>query len=331
MFDTQHAAKKLDFPKTSLASLLQHYCLVVIDKQYQLADWRIRPLPQQMLTYAREDTHYLGYIFERIKNDLKIKASDDTLLLAVWELSKLTCLKRYRIPQLTRDSHLKLFNSRKKSFNKRQLYALKELVAWRDRVAREEDESLHFVLPTKMILQLASDLPEEPQGILATCSPIPPLVRKLIHQLQEIIRKASNVSRSSLPNQGQSVVTPTPKTRSNDVHHAQRLALSPSQGIGNGLPTLLTPPCTERPSIAVVQVKTASQIVIKKQLPAQDDESHPASKAETLSDAKFDPKQKGTSSEPDAIIKKKRKRENEEEEREENNSSAPGTPNKKTH
>lgn len=42
MFDTGQAARVLNFSRFSLAHLLQHYCDVVADKQYQLADWRIR-------------------------------------------------------------------------------------------------------------------------------------------------------------------------------------------------------------------------------------------------------------------------------------------------
>ena len=31
-----------------------------------MADWRIRPLPAEMIRYAREDTHYLLYVYDRI-------------------------------------------------------------------------------------------------------------------------------------------------------------------------------------------------------------------------------------------------------------------------
>jgi exosome complex exonuclease RRP6 len=139
LFDTYHAAKLLGFAQLSLAFLLRHYCHVIADKQYQLADWRIRPLPEQMVNYAREDTHYLGYIYERMKKDLKMKGTGDNLLTAVWQNSRLVCLKRYRIPPITAESHLELYRLSKKIFNERQLFALKELFAWRDRVAREED------------------------------------------------------------------------------------------------------------------------------------------------------------------------------------------------
>jgi len=42
MFDTGQAARVLNFEKLSLAYLLKRFCDVTANKQYQLADWRIR-------------------------------------------------------------------------------------------------------------------------------------------------------------------------------------------------------------------------------------------------------------------------------------------------
>ena len=190
LFDTYHAAKLLGFAQLSLSFLLRHYCQVVVNKQYQLADWRIRPLPQEMVNYAREDVHYLIYIYEKMKQDLKTKGAGEDLLTAVWNNSRLVCLKRYRIPPITAESHLELYRRSKEIFNERQLHALKELFAWRNRVAREEDESNGFVLPNHMMLKMADVLPRETQGILACCSPVPPLVRQHLLHLHGIILKA---------------------------------------------------------------------------------------------------------------------------------------------
>ncbi|KAF8606994.1 hypothetical protein BDV93DRAFT_542586 [Ceratobasidium sp. AG-I] len=70
LFDTFHASKVLGFPKHSLAALLARYTDFVPDKQYQLADWRIRPLPEEMLHYARADTHFLLHIYDQLQNAL---------------------------------------------------------------------------------------------------------------------------------------------------------------------------------------------------------------------------------------------------------------------
>ena len=42
MFDTGQAARVLNYGKYSLAYLLKKFCDVTANKQFQLADWRIR-------------------------------------------------------------------------------------------------------------------------------------------------------------------------------------------------------------------------------------------------------------------------------------------------
>ena len=42
MFDTHQAARELNLPAFSLAYLLKSYCDIDANKQFQLADWRIR-------------------------------------------------------------------------------------------------------------------------------------------------------------------------------------------------------------------------------------------------------------------------------------------------
>jgi exosome complex exonuclease RRP6 len=68
LFDTFHATKVLGFTQHSLAYLLSHYCQFEADKRYQMADWRVRPLSNEMMMYARSDTHFLLYIYDRLRN-----------------------------------------------------------------------------------------------------------------------------------------------------------------------------------------------------------------------------------------------------------------------
>ena len=53
-FFSGQASRVLEFPYFSLAYLLKFYCNVTADKQYQVADWRIRPLPPPMVLYAQQ-------------------------------------------------------------------------------------------------------------------------------------------------------------------------------------------------------------------------------------------------------------------------------------
>jgi len=74
MFDTGQAARVLGVPGGySLGNVLTQCCQVKVDKTHQKSDWRQRPLPDDMITYARSDTHYLPYLFDVMRNKLLAK------------------------------------------------------------------------------------------------------------------------------------------------------------------------------------------------------------------------------------------------------------------
>ena len=54
MFDTGQAARVLNFSRFGLAHLLLHYCNVNADKQYQMADWRMRYVSFTLTLCIRE-------------------------------------------------------------------------------------------------------------------------------------------------------------------------------------------------------------------------------------------------------------------------------------
>lgn len=45
-----------------LATLVREYMGVVMNKEYQVSEWRIRPIPKAMLQYARKDSMILPYL-----------------------------------------------------------------------------------------------------------------------------------------------------------------------------------------------------------------------------------------------------------------------------
>jgi exosome complex exonuclease RRP6 len=191
LFDTHQASRLLGFARHRLLDLLRHYCSVETNKELQLEDWRIRPLPAEFLLYARMDTHYLLYIFDCMKNDLRHRCSDrSNLLLSVFERSAQICTRKYQKFHVTDDSYKDLLISHRKLFNPQQIEALRGIYMWRDRVARQEDESTGYVLPNLMMLQMAELLPRDPEGILACCTHIPPLVQQHLSELHHIIKEA---------------------------------------------------------------------------------------------------------------------------------------------
>lgn len=82
LFDTMVAARVLGWEEIGLGSILRAEFNVRMDKRHQRANWGQRPLPQQMLTYAQLDTHYLIALRERqyaelVKNNMLPLATED--------------------------------------------------------------------------------------------------------------------------------------------------------------------------------------------------------------------------------------------------------------
>jgi len=195
LFDTYQAAKVLELSRHSLAFLLLHYCGVETNKKYQLADWRIRPLPDELLNYARTDTHFLIYIASRMKNELLSMGPPGQRDLArVLSESSKVCLQLYNKPTFDPEGYRSILFKHKKSFNSQQEAALASLFAWRDSLARQEDESVGYVLPNHMMISIAEVLPREPNGILACCNPLPPLVKQQLNEIHRLVVDARDVA-----------------------------------------------------------------------------------------------------------------------------------------
>ena len=160
MFDTGQAARILNFTSFSLAYLLSSICGVNANKEYQLADWRIRPLPEDMLKYAREDTHYLLYCYDILKSQL-IKKSlmrGEPILYSIALIYKKSCdltLKEYIKPSVKEPEYYQLKSQNVSTLNKKQFSIFKLIYKFRDYIARKLDYSTSYILNNKLLSQLA--------------------------------------------------------------------------------------------------------------------------------------------------------------------------------
>ncbi|CAJ0947819.1 unnamed protein product, partial [Mesorhabditis belari] len=182
MFDTGRAARHLGLPKHSLQYLVDSLCQVQLNKEFQTTDWRVRPLPEEMMHYAREDTHYLLYCYDLPRERLFQPGNERTnnLLEDVYRDSKEICKKVFEstssIPQIKEESQ------------NRQIFALRELWRWGDTTARNQDESLGYVL--HMMIHIAESLPRDKEGVLACCSPVPHPLKEHLLLIHRIILEA---------------------------------------------------------------------------------------------------------------------------------------------
>ncbi|KAH8552731.1 ribonuclease H-like domain-containing protein, partial [Umbelopsis sp. PMI_123] len=197
LFDTYHASKMLELPSHGLAYLLKYYCDVDADKKYQMADWRIRPLPTEMLKYARSDTHYLLYIFDRMRRELLERGNaNHNLMRKVLSDSEETSVRKHEKDAYDSEygtgfnGWRNLLSKWKTAINSQQFAVFKAIHAWRDQTARDEDESVRYVLPNHMIFSLLDKMPTDSTGVIGCCNPVPPLVRMHSHDIALAIQRA---------------------------------------------------------------------------------------------------------------------------------------------
>ncbi|RWR82153.1 protein RRP6-like protein 2 [Cinnamomum micranthum f. kanehirae] len=194
LFDTGQASRVLQMERYSLEHLLHHFCGVTANKEYQNADWRLRPLPDEMIKYAREDTHYLLHIYDlmrgRLINSSAESASGDDLLLEVYKRSCDVCLQLYEKELLTDTSYLYIYGLQGADFDSEQLAIAAGLYGWRDAVAREEDESTGYILPNKTLLEIARQKPVTSGKLRQLVKAKHPFVERNLGPVMNIIRSS---------------------------------------------------------------------------------------------------------------------------------------------
>ncbi|GAU23986.1 hypothetical protein TSUD_327870, partial [Trifolium subterraneum] len=89
----------------------------------------------------------------------KESESPDDPLLEVYKRSYNVCMQLYEKELLTENSYLNLKGLRRAGFNGQQLAVVSGLYEWRDVLARAEDESTGYILPNKVILEIAKHMP----------------------------------------------------------------------------------------------------------------------------------------------------------------------------
>lgn len=107
-----------------------------------------RPLPKEMLDYARSDTHFLLFIYDNLRNALLDRAGGQPdLVRTVLKRSEETSLRTYEKEVYDYETGLgpggwdTLASKWNKALSGLQFEVFRAVHGWRNRIAREEDES----------------------------------------------------------------------------------------------------------------------------------------------------------------------------------------------
>jgi exosome complex exonuclease RRP6 len=200
LFDTERAAVALRYPGRGLAYLLQRFINFQAQKQHQLADWRIRPLPKDLFDYARADTHFLLYVYDCMRNELIEQSNfsdpEQDLLQQVLDGSKAYQLQRYETPIYDAEQGMGALGWYKQLYrnpallSKQQFAVYKALHHWRDSVARQEDDSIHFTMNNHTLMSLAREMPTTKEKLLSASSAQTSSMKQHQDELLRVVSKA---------------------------------------------------------------------------------------------------------------------------------------------
>ncbi len=136
LFDTQIAAALLGEPALGLQALLAEKLGVSLPKKYQRADWAERPLPDDMLDYAADDTRHLMRLADGLTEALEAAGR---VGWAEEECRALEAVAVGRSDDPPDDPVTRVKGAR--DLTPREVTALREALDWRDGLARARDRA----------------------------------------------------------------------------------------------------------------------------------------------------------------------------------------------
>ena len=152
LFDTMLAARILGRKEVGLGSILEAEFNLQVDKRHQRANWGQRPLPDYLLDYARQDTHYLILLRERFERQLKSKK---LLALAQEDFQRVCQVDAH--PENGKNACWKVNGVH--YLSPQQTAVLQELCKYRDEVARSYNRPLFKVISDHTLQAIASTCP----------------------------------------------------------------------------------------------------------------------------------------------------------------------------
>lgn len=161
LFDTHLASRTLGRPKTGLGDLLEEEFGVHLDKRYQRADWGKRPLPEDLLNYARLDTHYLLALRDLFERALKAGDRWEEAREAFELLSRITPHSNGFDPE----GFWKIAHASRLS--PVQAAVLRELYQFREDQAKRMDRPAFKVMGDRTLLAAAQALPHDLRAVAA--------------------------------------------------------------------------------------------------------------------------------------------------------------------
>jgi ribonuclease D len=158
MFDTQVAAMVAGFgDQVGYDALVSNLTGGNIDKAHRFSDWSARPLSAAQITYAAADVTHLRDVYLRLSRRLE---QDNRLSWVAEEMAILNNPATYRADPETAWERL-----RPRTTNRRLLYTLKQVAAWREKEAQRVNIPRQRLIKDEALLEIAATAPANAEAL----------------------------------------------------------------------------------------------------------------------------------------------------------------------
>ena len=158
IFDTQVAAMVAGFgDQVGYDALVSSLTGGSIDKAHRFSDWSVRPLSAAQIAYAAADVTHLRDVYLRLSQRLE---QDNRLGWVAEEMAILNNPATYRTDPETAWERL-----RPRTTNRRLLYCLKEVAAWREKEAQRVNIPRQRLIKDEALLEIAATAPANAEAL----------------------------------------------------------------------------------------------------------------------------------------------------------------------
>lgn len=147
LFDTELAARLLNFERFGLASLTEEIMGVTLAKEHSAVDWSTRPLPHEWLAYAALDVEVLGHLRTELADRLRSSGK--------WEYAQQEFDHLLSFTPPVHDEPWRRTHGLGRVKTARGLGRVRAMWALRDDLGEERDIAPSRILPDRAMIALA--------------------------------------------------------------------------------------------------------------------------------------------------------------------------------
>ncbi|MFN2118671.1 MAG: ribonuclease D [Candidatus Promineifilaceae bacterium] len=186
LFDTMWAARILGYKRYGLASLIEQFFNVHLNKRYQKSNWCKRPLSPAQLSYACFDTHFLFSLRDRLTAEILEKGCLEEAEETFAEHTRVTLSDNGFDP----DSFWSINGAH--DLTRQEQAVLKALNIYRDQEAKRRDQPLFKIFSDRTLLEIAQVSPNNFAELSVIHGMSKGQIRRYGRELLDIVTAAEN-------------------------------------------------------------------------------------------------------------------------------------------